>query len=98
MAKLIKKENPKITYEQRRITKRVNYSFDLYIKKEGNSKLKIHPVEIKFQNDEFYEANFEFRGKYNREDWRVLSMINNIITKIEKNIAKEQSKIAGNPA
>lgn len=96
MPKPVSKKQTSVTFKQVEKEEKVVYLFEFYIE-EGNLQTATEEVEIIFCNDIFAEVKYDFRGPYRREEWHILAIIDNLITKIEKNIKKKQRKLAGDP-
>lgn len=43
-------------------------------------------IYIKFKDGEFFEVNFDFWGRYTREQWKALAEVEKEISKLEKEI------------
>ena len=45
-----------------------------------------HPIRISFRNKTFHSVLFKMDAPYDRDDWKVLSMVDTLIRNLEKKI------------
>ena len=77
-------------------TEIITYKYE--IRAEGEFPPPFHgviDVEIVFLNEKFDHCSFPFRGEYSRENWEILGEINEEISRIEENFAKERNVVDG---
>lgn len=82
----------KLKMEQKRFNREDVYSFDVMeqINQHGEQCGGIRHVTIIFLNGKFDHCAFDFHGKYTRENWRVLAVINDKIAELEE-VYRERS-------
>jgi hypothetical protein len=62
--------------------------FDYIIKDSNNLSCGDGVITIKFKNEKFDSAHYPFNATYNRDQWKILVEIENIISNIEATMEK----------
>jgi hypothetical protein len=61
-----------------------------HTEEEFNFSNSLGIITIKFSDGEFERVNYAFRDPYSRDQWKILAEINDEITRIEKEMKKNE--------